>query len=72
MTTSRVPYRLALVTAALAVARFSTAPATIAKPEASIPFGLIRNWQADHHRGMWIRRRAASGTTRSFSAAASA
>ncbi len=55
MKNPRVPYRLALVTAALAAAPFSTAPATTAKPEASIPFGLIRNWQADHERGLWIQ-----------------
>jgi hypothetical protein len=45
-----------LVAAALAVAPAGMALATApAKVEASIPFGLIRDWQADRERGMWIQ-----------------
>jgi hypothetical protein len=55
MKNSRPPYRLALVTAALAAAPFGAGRAEAAKVEASIPFGLIRNWQADQDRGMWIQ-----------------
>jgi hypothetical protein len=56
MKTSKNNYRSALVAAALAVApvgiSWATAPA---KVEASIPFGLIRDWHADRDRGMWIQ-----------------
>jgi hypothetical protein len=56
MTTSRNRYRPALIAAALAVAPFGVSFATApAKVEASIPFGLIRDWQADRERGMWIQ-----------------
>jgi hypothetical protein len=57
MKNSKLPYQLALLTAALAAAPLSTALAESepAKVEASIPFGLIRDWQADRERGMWIQ-----------------
>lgn len=57
MKTSRRSYRATLIAAALAVAPAGVALATSAAPkvEASIPFGLIRDWQADHERGMWIQ-----------------
>ena len=56
MKTSRLPYRSALVSAALALAPFSASQASEpTKVEASIPFGLIRDWQADRERGMWIQ-----------------
>ena len=58
MTLSRFPYRAILIAAALAVAPVGVALATSAvqkAPEASIPFGLIRDWQADRDNGMWIQ-----------------
>jgi hypothetical protein len=51
-------YRSTLIAAALAVAPVGMALATSATPaklEASIPFGLIRDWQADRERGMWVQ-----------------
>lgn len=50
-------YRSTLVAAALAVLPAGVAFATSAAPrvEASIPFGLIRDWQADKEQGMWIQ-----------------
>jgi hypothetical protein len=45
-----------LVAAALAAAPVGMALAEApAKVEASIPFGLIRDWQADREHGMWIQ-----------------
>ena len=51
--------RTALLSAGLAMvpfaASFGTAPVT---PQASIPFannGGIRDWQADHDRGLWVQ-----------------
>lgn len=58
MKTSIVRYRSILVAAALAAAPVGVALATSATPskvEASIPFGLIRDWQNDRDRGMWIQ-----------------
>lgn len=58
MTLSRFPYRATLMAAALAAAPVGVALATSAvqkTPEASIPFGLIRDWQADRDNGMWIQ-----------------
>jgi hypothetical protein len=58
MKTSRHEYRLALIAAALAVAPVGVSLAAEARPakvEASIPFGLIRDWQADREQGMWIQ-----------------
>jgi hypothetical protein len=57
MKNTRLPYRFTLVTAAaLAAVPVSTVLATSpAKVEASIPFGLIRDWQADREQGMWIQ-----------------
>jgi hypothetical protein len=57
MKTCKRDYRLALVAAALAVAPFGTtfAASSTGKAEASIPFGLIRDWHADKERGMWIQ-----------------
>jgi hypothetical protein len=55
MKSSRVPYRFALVTAALAAAPVSATFAESTKVDASIPFGLIRDWQADRDYGMWIQ-----------------
>jgi hypothetical protein len=50
-------YRSALIAAALAVAPIGVlaTDARSAKPEASIPFGLIRDWHADRDRGIWIQ-----------------
>lgn len=51
--------RMALLSAGLAIVPFATsfgaAPVT---PQASIPFanhGGIRDWQADHDRGLWVQ-----------------
>ena len=55
MKSSRLPYRYALVMAALAAAPFTATATESTKVEASIPFGLIRDWQADRDRGMWIQ-----------------
>jgi hypothetical protein len=56
MKMSKERYRSVLIAAALAVAPIGMASATApAKVEASIPFGLIRDWQADRERGMWIQ-----------------
>jgi hypothetical protein len=58
MKTSKHDYKSALIAAALAVAPVGVATATeasAAKVEASIPFGLIRDWQADREKGMWIQ-----------------
>lgn len=50
-------YRSTLIAAALAVFPGGVTLAASANPrvEASIPFGLIRDWQADKDRGMWIQ-----------------
>lgn len=59
MNKSKRCYRMWLITAAAAFAPAGTVLADTApaekKVEASIPFGLIRNWQADRDRGMWIQ-----------------
>ena len=55
MKNTRLPYRFALVTAALAVAPIAARATSPAKVDASIPFGLIRDWQADREVGMWIQ-----------------
>ena len=58
MKTVKNNYRTALIAAALVMAPVGASLATEAtgKPaEASIPFGLIRDWQADHEKGMWIQ-----------------
>ena len=56
MKTKKESYRRVLIAAALAVAPIGVACATApSKVEASIPFGLIRDWQADRDRGMWVQ-----------------
>lgn len=56
MKTKKERYRSILVAAALAVAPIGMAWATgPSKVEASIPFGLIRDWQADRERGIWVQ-----------------
>lgn len=50
--------RAASIVAMLAAAPLGVAGATEAsatKVEASIPFGLIRDWQADREKGMWVQ-----------------
>lgn len=58
MNASLTSYRSALIAAALSIAPLGASMATEAsatKVEASIPFGLIRDWQADHDKGMWVQ-----------------
>ncbi len=58
MKTVRRQFRSACLVTALAVAPVGVALAVESAPakvEASIPFGLIRDWQADREHGMWIQ-----------------
>ena len=57
MKTSRVPWALMALMCAPLSASFAAAtePVALVKPEASIPFARIRDWQSDSERGMWIQ-----------------
>ena len=58
MKTVRRQFRSACLVTALAVTPVGVALAVESAPakvEASIPFGLIRDWQADREQGLWIQ-----------------
>ena len=57
MKTSIVPWALMALACAPLSASFAAAtePVALVKPEASIAFGRIRDWQSDSERGMWIQ-----------------